>query len=110
VEGNLWVKEVKVAEEGDRYLLCYNPYRAEEDRKAREAIVAQLEEKISSGNVRGPKEGHRGCPLRRQVDLEDQHRSPSRGSGVGVQGAMAGGGGVPDAEDAVGVASHLPLE
>ena len=35
-------KEVKVAEEGDRYILCYNPYRAEEDRKAREAIVAQL--------------------------------------------------------------------
>ena len=52
VEGNLRVKEVKVAEEGDRYILCYNPYRAEEDRKAREAIVAQLKEKISSGNVR----------------------------------------------------------
>lgn len=53
VEGNLWVKEVKVAEEGDRYILCYNPYRAEEDRVAREAIVAQLKEKISSGSVRG---------------------------------------------------------
>jgi len=53
VEENLWVKEVKVAEEGDRYILCYNPFRAEEDRVAREAIVAQLEERLSSGNVRG---------------------------------------------------------
>ena len=52
VAGNLKVKEVKVPGEEDRYILCYNPFRAEEDRVARERIVAQLEERISAGNVR----------------------------------------------------------
>ena len=49
VAENLRVKEVLVPDEEDRYILCYNPYRAEEDRKVREAIVAHLAEKISSG-------------------------------------------------------------
>jgi len=53
VAGNLKVKEVGVPGEEDRYILCYNPFRAEEDRKAREGIVAGLEERLSSGNVRG---------------------------------------------------------
>jgi len=53
VAGNLKVKEVPVPGEGDRYILCYNPLGAEEDRRAREAIVVHLEEKISSGEVRG---------------------------------------------------------
>ena len=52
VAENLRVKEVPVPDEDDRYILCYNPLGAEEDRKAREAIVAHLEEKISSGEVR----------------------------------------------------------
>jgi len=53
VAENLRVKEVPVSGEEDRYILCYNPYRAEEDRRAREAIIAYLEEKLPSGDVRG---------------------------------------------------------
>ncbi len=53
VAENLKVKEVAVPGEEDRYILCYNPLGAEEDRRAREAIVAHLEERIASGEVNG---------------------------------------------------------
>lgn len=53
VAENLKVKEVPVPGEEDRYILCYNPVGAEEDRRAREAIVAYLEEKLPTGNVKG---------------------------------------------------------
>jgi len=52
VAENLKVKEVEVPGEDDRYILCYNPFRAEEDRKAREEIVAGLKAKLSAGNVK----------------------------------------------------------
>ena len=51
VAENLRVKEVPVPGEEDRYILCYNPLRAEEDRKAREAMVEKLKERVSGGNV-----------------------------------------------------------
>jgi hypothetical protein len=51
VAENLRVKEVPVPGEEDRYILCYNPFRAEEDRKAREAMVEKLKERLSGGNV-----------------------------------------------------------
>jgi len=53
VAENLKVKEVPIPGEDDRYILCYNPLGAEEDRKAREAIVAYLAEKLPAGNVKG---------------------------------------------------------
>jgi hypothetical protein len=52
VQENLWVKEVTVPQDKDRYLLCFNPQAAEEDRRAREAIVNQLEKAIGAGSVR----------------------------------------------------------
>jgi hypothetical protein len=52
VAENLKVKEVPVSGEEDRYILCYNPFKAEEDHRAREAMVAQLKERFSEGNVR----------------------------------------------------------
>jgi len=51
-EGGVRIRR-SVSDEGDRYFLCYNLYGAEEDRRAREAIVVHLEEKISSGGERG---------------------------------------------------------
>jgi len=44
--GNLKVKEVKV--DARRYIICRNPKQAEKDRQARQAIVAKLQERLSS--------------------------------------------------------------
>lgn len=44
---NLRVKEVVL--DGERHILCLNPEEARHDRAAREAIVADLEEKIKRG-------------------------------------------------------------
>ena len=130
VEDNLWVKEVKVAEEDDRYILCYNRFRAEEDRKAREAIVAGLAEKISAGEVKRLLKGAARRYVRavggkleldRKRIAEDARYDgkwvlrtntdlPPRGGGACLQGAVASGGGVPDAEDAVGASPDLPLD
>jgi hypothetical protein len=56
LEGGLEVKEVVVGRR--RYVVCRNPAEAERDRAAREAIVAQLQERLA----RGPKSlvGNRG--------------------------------------------------
>lgn len=53
VAENLKVKEVPVPGEEDRYILCEGSLGAEEDRRAREAIVAYLAEKLPTGNVKG---------------------------------------------------------
>lgn len=53
IEENLQVKEVALEGAMERYLVCYNPLRAEEDRRTREAIVAELEARVASGTVRG---------------------------------------------------------
>ena len=47
VAENLHVKEVKY--EGTRYIVCFNPVEVEHDRAAREAMVAALRERLSSG-------------------------------------------------------------
>jgi len=47
VSPNLQVKEVWV--DGTRYILCVNPEEAEHDRKAREGMVQELEEKLKGG-------------------------------------------------------------
>jgi len=50
VRGNLKVKEVWY--DADRYIVCYNPAQAEHDRKAREEIVAKLEDKIKRDGLK----------------------------------------------------------
>lgn len=50
VKENLKVKEV--LHEGTRYIVCFNPEEAEHDRKAREAMVAKLEEKLRSNGLK----------------------------------------------------------
>lgn len=47
VTENLKVKEVR--HEGKRYIVCQNPEEAEHDRKAREAIISDLEAKLKKG-------------------------------------------------------------
>jgi hypothetical protein len=50
VKHNLGVKEVWV--EDRRYVVCFNPERAEKDRQDRQAILDKLEAKLSSGGVK----------------------------------------------------------
>lgn len=50
VEHNLHVKEVWV--EDRRYVICFNPERAEKDRHDREAILDRLKEKLARGGVK----------------------------------------------------------
>jgi hypothetical protein len=49
VKHNLHVSEVWVDKR--RYVVCFNPERAEKDRKDREAIIAMLKKKLSTGGV-----------------------------------------------------------
>jgi hypothetical protein len=65
VAENLQVKEVM--HDGTRYIVCFNPVEAEHDRAAREAMVAALRERLSSGS---PKSliGNHG--YRRYVKME----------------------------------------
>jgi len=53
VADNLRVKEVKLADAHDRYIVCLNPLGAEEDRRNREGILAHLAEKLAHGSARG---------------------------------------------------------
>ncbi len=53
VAENLRVKEVKLDGAEDRYIVCLNPLRAEEDRRNREGILAHLEEKLAHGTAKG---------------------------------------------------------
>jgi len=53
VADNLRVKEVKIEDACDRYLVCLNPLGAEEDRRNRDGIVAHLAEKLAQGSARG---------------------------------------------------------
>ena len=51
VEENLKVKEKLI--NGVRYIICYNPYEAEKDRKDRDEIVKNLQEKIRTLSLKG---------------------------------------------------------
>jgi hypothetical protein len=47
VRDNMMVKEVRIADAGDRFVICYNPDQARRDMQIRDDLVAQLTEKIS---------------------------------------------------------------
>ena len=49
MKDNLKVKETVV--DGVRYIICYNLYEAEKDRKDRDEIIKNLEEKIKTGSL-----------------------------------------------------------
>jgi len=51
VSDNLRVKEIIL--EDTRYIICHNPEEEEQDRKRREHIVRQLEEKIAKQGIKG---------------------------------------------------------
>jgi hypothetical protein len=53
VAENLQVKEVKLEDVGDRYIVCLSPLGAEEDRKNQDGILAHLEEKLAGGTAQG---------------------------------------------------------
>jgi Transposase DDE domain len=46
VRDNLQVKEVRLGDDSDRFVICYNPDQAERDAAIRARLVAQLEELI----------------------------------------------------------------
>jgi hypothetical protein len=50
VASNLQVKEVKVDDAGDRFVVCFNPDEARRDAAVRERLVAQLTEKIDGSD------------------------------------------------------------
>ena len=51
VKRNLCVKEVGVDER--RYIVCFNPERAEKDRQDRRAILEKLGKRLGRGSVKG---------------------------------------------------------
>jgi Transposase DDE domain len=48
--GNLQVKEVRIAEAADRFVICYNPEAAARDAAVREDLIAKLEEMIAGSD------------------------------------------------------------
>jgi hypothetical protein len=50
VTGNLQVKEVKLADAGDRFVICFNPDEADRDAHVREHLVTRLTDKISGSD------------------------------------------------------------
>jgi hypothetical protein len=52
VADNLQVKEVRVDDADDRFVVCFNPDQAARDRTTRERLVAQLEEAIAGSDKR----------------------------------------------------------
>jgi transposase len=47
IRDNLQVKEVRLGDDSDRFIICYNPDQAERDAAIRAKLIAQLEELIS---------------------------------------------------------------
>jgi len=50
VRDNLQVKEVRLGDDSDRFIICYNPDQAERDAAIRARLVAQLEEVIAGSD------------------------------------------------------------
>jgi Transposase DDE domain len=50
VRDNLQVKEVRLGDDGDRFIICYNPGQAERDAAIRARLVGQLEELIAGSD------------------------------------------------------------
>jgi transposase len=51
VADNLQVKEVKLDDAGDRFVICFNPDAAERDKHIREQLIARLTEKINGSDA-----------------------------------------------------------
>jgi len=51
VRDNLQVKEVRFGDDGDRFVICYNPDQAERDAAIRARLTAQLEELIDGSDA-----------------------------------------------------------
>ena len=56
VRDNLQVKEVRLGDDTDRFIICYNPDQAERDAAIRARLVAQLEEIIAGTDALSPAE------------------------------------------------------
>jgi transposase len=52
VTDNVQVKEVKIDDSGDRFVICYNPEAADRDRHTRDELVARLTELIDGTDTR----------------------------------------------------------
>jgi Transposase DDE domain len=50
VAGNLQVKEVRLADAADRFVICYNPDAAERDAAVRAGLIGKLEELIAGSD------------------------------------------------------------
>ena len=51
VRDNLQVKEVRLGDDGDRFIVCFNPDQAERDAAVRARLIAQLEEAIAGSDA-----------------------------------------------------------
>src|SRR5260370_4274124 len=51
VRDNLQVKEVRLGDDSDRFIICYNPDQAERDAAIRARLTAQLEELIDGSDA-----------------------------------------------------------
>ena len=56
VRDNLQVKEVRLGDDGDRFIICHNPDQAERDAAIRARLAAQLEEIITGTDELTPAE------------------------------------------------------
>jgi Transposase DDE domain len=56
VRDNLQVKEVRLGDDTDRFIICYNPDQAERDAAVRARLTAQLEELIAGTDRLSPAE------------------------------------------------------
>jgi Transposase DDE domain len=54
VRDNLEVKEVRLGDGSDRYIICFNPHQAERDAAIRARLVAQLQELIAGTDALSP--------------------------------------------------------
>jgi len=54
VRDNLQVKEVRLGDDTDRFIICYNPDQAERDAAIRAKLTAQLEELIDGSDALAP--------------------------------------------------------
>ena len=56
IRDNLQVKEVRLGDDGDRFVICYNPDQAQRDAAVRARLAAQLEELIDGTDSLTPAE------------------------------------------------------
>ena len=61
VRDNLQVKEVRIGDDDDRFVICYNPDQAERDAAIRARLVAQLEELIAGTDTPHRRRARRDC-------------------------------------------------